>query len=159
MSLQPEHLLPSDEIVRLLRQYKAEPGWANRRTSLKAIAALCGYGRDLIIKVRAGTRPVSERLQAAISPVLRDIEAGRIVYHSKREGGKWPEERIEYRQPPMPLPLPQPRVIPASDYNEWASCRSCGFSRFSRFVADKSYYACVNCVSDTDRKMLGAKSA
>ena len=152
-----ERPLTPEEIVRLLRQYKAEPGWAHRRTSLKAIAALCGYGRDLLIKVRAGQRRVSERLQAAISPVLRDIEAGRIVYQSKREGGKWPEERIEYRQPPMPLPQPQPRVIPAPDYNEWASCRSCGFSRFSRFVADKPYYACANCVSDPDRKMLGAK--
>src|SRR5262249_13428318 len=74
-----------------------------------------------------------------------------------RRGGKvWEEFDMEYRQPPKPLPLPQPKIVPATDYNEWARCQSCGSQRFSPFTADKVYFACDGCVGETDRRVLGA---
>lgn len=162
----PDELLTPAEIVRLLRLYQSEgPGRNNRRVSVVAIAALAGVSRMLIHRIRAGKVPVTARTQAALSPVLRDIEAGRIRY---QRTGKlntyhygWTDDRIEYRQPPARPPPPQPRVIAAADYNEWARCQSCGCPRFSRFtgLGGKPHYACDGCVGQADRCMLGAKVA
>lgn len=148
--------------MRLLRKYQAEgPGRNNRRVSLKAIAEMAGLHRNYVIDIRQGTRPVTEHYQAVLSPILRGIEEGRIIY--KRTGKEktyhygWTNDRIEYRERPARPPPPQWRVIPETDYNSWATCRSCGSPHFSRFVADKPYYACNGCVSDADRIMLGKK--
>lgn len=151
-------LLPPDEIIRLLHKFTAHEnrGSGNpRRVNLCAIAAMAGVARWSLNRYMLGRRQLPEYVQSALSPILRDIENGKIRFDRfERSGREW---RIDYRQPPVRMPPPQPRVIRAEDYNEWSCCQSCGGPRFSSFRSDRVYFACDSCVSLTDRRMLGSR--
>jgi hypothetical protein len=136
------------DIVRALRQYGIRRNRREQRVSISAIAGMTGLDRSTIYEARRGI--MSERVRAVLLPVIASIERGELRF--RRVGQVW-----EYRQQPDRLPPPQPRVIPASDYREWARCQSCGSPHFSRFTADKVYYACDTCVGLADRQMLGAR--
>ncbi len=160
--------LSQDEIIRLIRKYQS-PEYRgrrrqgnDRRVDITAMCAMAGVSWvKLYEQLRRGW--LNERMQAVLSPILRDIEAGRIKFRLASRGrckrDTNPDGEIEYRQPPARPPPPQPRVIRADDYNEWSRCQSCGSPHFSSFkgLAGKLHYACDGCVTEADRKMLGAR--
>jgi hypothetical protein len=91
--------------------------------------------------------------RAVVLSVIQQIDRGEV--HFRRVGQVW---EIDYRQPPARLPPPQPRILPATDYREWARCQTCGGHSFSSFrgLGGKVYQACDSCVGLPDRQMLGA---
>jgi hypothetical protein len=153
-------LLSRPEIARLLRKYAStEHGkYGPRPVSIKAIAGMAGVKRHTVWDCRDPDL-ISERLQAVLSPILRDIEAGRIRFTRKtlyapdsRQGHlRGSTIDVDYRTPPARPPPPQPRMVRASDYNEWSRCQSCGSPHFSAFGA---YFGCDGCLGEGDRRML-----
>ncbi len=127
-----------------------------RPVSIKAIAAMAGVRRWTVWDCRDPDL-ISERLQTVLSPILRDIEAGRIRFVRKAIGSgdrglRGSTFEVEYRSPQAGrMPPPQPRMVRAADYNEWARCQSCGSPHFSAFG---SYFGCDGCLGEGDRRML-----
>jgi hypothetical protein len=151
-------LLPRSEIARLLRKYSSveHSKYGPRPVSIKAIAGMAGVRRHTVWDCRDPDL-ISERLQAVLSPILRDIEAGRIRFARKainiggQSGLRGSAFDVEYRTPPARPPPPQPRMVGASDYNEWSRCQSCGSPHFSAFGA---WFGCDGCLGEGDRRML-----
>lgn len=158
-------LLPPDEIKRLLRKYSdpatrtyikhVRRGSSSNRVNLRAVAQMAGMRYEILWRCKTGRLRITERVQEVLSPIFRDIESGRIKF--KAVGSFKDRWQIEFREPPGRPPPPQSRVIRADDYNEWARCASCGHPRFSSFTSDRLYYACDVCVTEPDRRMLGAR--
>ena len=146
-----DRVLSAHEIVRALRLYTSPECQGARRVLITAVASMCGLSRKTIYQARRGI--MSERVRAVLSPVISWIDDDKVRF--RRVGRVW---EPDYRMPPNPLPPPQPRLVRADDWHEWARCQSCGSPHFSPFMADKLYFACDGCVGETDRRMLGARA-
>jgi hypothetical protein len=143
-----EGILSAREVINLLRRCRYD---RSRRIPIARLAAASGVSPQTLY-VAMNSEEVSEQTCIALTPILREIAAGRLEF--RRRARRW--EEIEYPEPGNRLSLPQPRIVPAADYSERARCGSCGSQRFSPFMADKLYFACGGCVGETDRRMLGA---
>jgi hypothetical protein len=126
----------------------------SNRVPIAAIASLCEVDRDMLYLVMCGKRAMPVSLSARLDAVLTSIEAGELTF--RRVGQVW---EAEYHTPPNPLPPPQDRMVSAADFIEWARCRSCAGSRFTRVTlhgAPAHWYLCDTC-SWWETAGLGAK--
>jgi hypothetical protein len=96
---------------------------------------------------------MSERVRTVLSPFIKGIERGEIRFC--RVGQQWV---VDYRQPPDPLPAPQDKLVRASDWNEWARCRTCAGRWFSPVLMNGSkWYFCDGCLPPAQYPALGAR--
>jgi hypothetical protein len=133
-------LLSERQIVRALWMYRYD---RQRRVPIKALAEACQLHRSVLYDAMLTGR-VSERARAILSTVIGWIADDRLRF--RRAGQVW---EPDYRTPPDPLPWPQPRLVRAEDWNEWARCGSCGGWRYTRVTlhgAAAEYYLCDGCL-------------
>jgi hypothetical protein len=116
----------------------------SRRVPLKAIAAMADVSPKLLYLIVRGRRRLTESVHNRLSAVFSSLESGELRIF--RRGRLWTEK---YLTPPDPLPPPQPRLVRAEDFIEWARCRSCGGRRYTRVTlhgAAAEWYLCDGCL-------------
>jgi hypothetical protein len=144
-------VMSAPEVINALQRCRYD---RSRQIPIAALARAAGLSRETLYAGMNSSK-VSKETCAALTPVLREVVAGRLEY--RRRARRW--EEVEVRRPPNRNLPPQPRLVPGRDYIDGARCRSCGSYSFSPFTSDKVYYACDTCVGPTDRRMLGAQPA
>lgn len=175
--------MPKAEIVRCLRKYRYDPVLSRgmkspaREFPLRTIAGLARLGpndkadQDLMNRLVAGEY-MTNRVQRALSPVIRSIEEGRIkivrrtLYKRNtatergQRGYHGVEVTIEYIDPPSG-PAPRlDKLSPAGDWRPFARCRNCGGQRWeSVVIRESAFYACRACVPDTHFAAMGGRRA
>ena len=149
-----DQLLSVADIVRALRNYRYNPAFTgSRRVPLSAIAQLCGLTRETIYQARRGV--MSETTRTKLTTVIGWINEDKVRF--RRNGQQW---GVEWRTPPDPLPLPQDKLVRASDWNEWSQCRTCSGLRWSPIVMTNArWYVCDQCVPKNQWPAIGATTA
>jgi len=83
----PAPVLRPDQIVRFLRLIGSPTCRSAKRVPLAAVAAMCGVSRQALYKARDGR--VSAEMAELLTPLIRDIERGRIKF---RRTGRYGDE-------------------------------------------------------------------
>jgi hypothetical protein len=136
----PDRLLTPHEIARALRMFMWPERKGEHRIVAGAIATMAGVDRITLWRYATQRRRMSEYVQSALSPIIRDIEAGKLRF--RRAGREW-----QIEEAPARLPPPQDRLVRATDWNEWARCRSCGGWRFTEVsIHGTRWFLCDTCL-------------
>lgn len=127
------------DIIRALRRYSSDPDLrGERRVPIAAVASMCGLSRETVYQAMRGV--MSGTTRAVLLAVIRQIDGGGIRFF--RVGQEW-----RFCEPPDPLPPPQPRLVRAADWNEWARCQSCGGWRYTRVTMHGAeWHMCDGCL-------------
>lgn len=116
----------------------------SRRAPITLIASMCDVDVRFLYDVVDGSVPLPSSLAERLKAELTAIETGELTF--RRVGQVW---EAEYHTPPDPLPPPQPRMVPSTDFVAWARCRSCGGARYSLVTlhgAQAAWYLCDGCM-------------
>jgi hypothetical protein len=139
-------LMSRADIIRKLAwlRYAPDNGRGKaRKLPLKRVAEMAGLNRVSVYRV-LWTGRISDRSREALSLVLDMLQTGGDVVS---------------RSPEQSPALPQDRLVRASDWNEWARCRSCGGRRFSPVIMNGAkWFFCNGCLPPGQYPALGARA-
>jgi hypothetical protein len=88
---------------------------------------------------------LSEKHRPRFSAVLIAIRDQILTL--ERRGQRW---QTVWHEPPGVLPPPQDKLVRASDWHRWASCRSCGGRSWGPVLraGDQAWVACSSCIPE-----------
>jgi hypothetical protein len=117
---------------------------SNDNVLISVLASMCDVSRRFLTYVLRGDRRLPDTLADRLEALLGPLETNELTF--RRVGQVW---EAEYHTPPNPLPPPQARMVPATDFVEWARCSVCGGARYSLVTlhgAAAHWYLCDGCM-------------